>query len=96
MKRTLQIVGRECLLYTEGEQRPLPMGRLLGESLRGLSARLQVSLRPVHEAVYEPCEAEVLPYVRNGDSVRSRHGEPPVVANYFFHEEIVVSFGGER
>ena len=35
------------------------------------------------------CEAEGLPYVRNDDSVRSRHGEPPVVVNYFFHEEIV-------
>ena len=96
MKRTLQIGGRECLLYTEGEQRPLPMGRLLGESLRGLSARLQVSLRPVYKPVCEPCEAERLPYVRNGDSVRSRHGKPPVVANYFLHEEIILSFGGER
>lgn len=35
------------------------------------------------------CEAEGLPYVRNDDSVRSKHGEPPVVVNYFFHEEIV-------
>jgi len=33
--------------------------------------------------------AEGLPYVRNDDTVRSRHGEPPVVVNYFFHEEIV-------
>ena len=35
------------------------------------------------------CEAEGLPYVRNDDSVCSRNGEPPVVVNYFFHEEIV-------
>ena len=35
------------------------------------------------------CEAEGLPYVRNDDSVRSRYGQPPVVVNYFFHEEIV-------
>ena len=35
------------------------------------------------------CEVEGLPYVRNDDTVRSRHGEPPVVVNYFFHEEIV-------
>lgn len=35
------------------------------------------------------CEAEGLPYVRNDDSVRSKHGESPVVVNYFFHEEIV-------
>ena len=96
MKRKLQIGGRKCLPYAEGEQQPLPVADFLGESLRGLSARLQVSLRPVYKPVYEPCEAERLPYVRNGDSVRSRHGEPPVVANYFFHEEIVVSFGGER
>ncbi len=36
-------------------------------------------------------KAEGLPYVRNDDSVRARHGEPPVVTNYFFHEEIVKS-----
>ena len=36
-------------------------------------------------------EAEGLPYVRNDDSVHSKHGEPPVVVNYFFHEEIISS-----
>ncbi len=34
-------------------------------------------------------KAEGLPYVRNDDSIRSKHGKPPVVVNYFFHEEIV-------
>jgi len=40
-------------------------------------------------ALREFTKAEGLPYVRNDDTVRSRHGEPPVVTNYFFHEEIV-------
>ena len=42
------------------------------------------------------CEAEGLPYVRNDDSRRSRHGEPPVVVNYFFHEEIIPSARKEQ
>ena len=39
---------------------------------------------------------EGLPYVRNDDSVRSKHGEPPVVVNYFFHEEIIPSARKEQ
>ena len=42
------------------------------------------------------CEAERLPYVRNDDSQRARHGEPPVVVNYFFHEEIIPSARKEQ
>ena len=42
------------------------------------------------------CEAEGLPYVRNDDSVRSKHGQPPVVVNYFFHEEIIPSARKEQ
>lgn len=37
------------------------------------------------------CVNEGLTYVRNDDSVRSKHGEPPVVTNYFYHEQIVKS-----
>lgn len=29
-----------------------------------------------------------LPYVRNDDSVKRKFSDPPVVVNYFFHEEI--------
>lgn len=32
--------------------------------------------------------AEGLPYVRNDDSMRRAFSEPPVVVNYFFHEQI--------
>ena len=39
---------------------------------------------------------EGLPYVRNDDSVRSKHGETPVVVNYFFHEEIIPSARKEQ
>jgi len=41
-------------------------------------------------------QREGLPYVRNDDSVRSKHGEPPVVVNYFFHEEIIPSARKEQ
>ena len=34
------------------------------------------------------CADEGLPYLRNDDTQRARHGEPPVVVNYFYHEEI--------
>lgn len=34
---------------------------------------------------------ERLPYVRDDDSRRSDFGEPPIVVNYFFHEEIIPS-----
>ena len=37
------------------------------------------------------CEAENLPYMRNDDSVRAKHGEPPLVVNYFYHETITKS-----
>ena len=37
------------------------------------------------------CADEGLPYIRNDDTVRSKHGEPPVVVNYFYHEQIVKS-----
>lgn len=42
------------------------------------------------------CEAEGQPYVRNDDSQRAKHGEPPVVVNYFFHEEIIPSARKEQ
>ncbi len=42
------------------------------------------------------CAEEGLPYVRNDDSRRSKHGEPPVVVNYFFHEEIIPSARKEQ
>ena len=37
------------------------------------------------------CETNGLRYVRNDDTVRARHGELPVVANYFYHEQIIPS-----
>lgn len=42
------------------------------------------------------CAEEGLPYVRNDDSRRSAHGEPPMVVNYFFHEEIIPSARKEQ
>lgn len=35
--------------------------------------------------------AEGLPYVRNDDSIRQPFTAPPIVVNYFFHEEIIPS-----
>ena len=37
------------------------------------------------------CENNGFRYVRNYDTVRSKHGELPVVCNYFYHETIVKS-----
>lgn len=61
-------------------------------------------LLPLYQAIYqrndraywalldaqlrEFTRAEGLPYVRNDDSMRRAFSEPPVVVNYFFHEQI--------
>ena len=42
------------------------------------------------------CSDEGLSYVRNDDSQRAPHGAPPVVVNYFFHEEIIPSARKEQ
>lgn len=42
------------------------------------------------------CAEKGFLYVRNDDSVRARHGEPPVVVNYFYHEEIIPSARKEQ
>lgn len=47
------------------------------------------------EDVRQWCETHGFRYVRNDDTVRSRHGELPVVANYFYHEEIRKSGNGK-
>lgn len=39
----------------------------------------------------EFCTKKGFPYVRDDDSKRAKFGEPPIVANYFFHEEVVKS-----
>ena len=41
--------------------------------------------------VREYTQAHGFRYVRNDDSIRARHGELPVVCNYFYHETIVKS-----
>lgn len=38
--------------------------------------------------IKEFCQAQNLEYVRNNDSVEHNIDEPPVVVNYFYHEEI--------
>ena len=42
------------------------------------------------------CAEKGLLYVRNDDTVRAKHGEPPVVVNYFYHEEIIPSARKEQ
>ena len=34
------------------------------------------------------CEGQGMPYLRDDDQHRSAFGEPPVVVNYFYHEEV--------
>jgi len=64
-------------------------------------------LLPLYQAIYQKRErgywavldeemrqftqAEGLPYVRNDDSIKRPFSEPPIVVNYFFHEEIIPS-----
>lgn len=42
----------------------------------------------LNQRIFTLCEKEGLTYVRNDDTRRSPHGQPPVVVNYFFHEEV--------
>ena len=42
------------------------------------------------------CQSQGFTYVRNNDNVRAPHGEPPVVVNYFYHEEIIPSARKEQ
>ena len=37
------------------------------------------------------CEEEGLLYVRDDDSIKRPFDAPPIVVNYFFHEEIIPS-----
>lgn len=72
------------------------------EQLQGTGIRLSIStksdliLRDLDAQVRRFCSANGLTYVRNDDTVRARHGEPPVVVNYFYHEEIVPSARKEQ
>jgi DNA repair photolyase len=43
------------------------------------------------ETLREYTAAHDFRYVRNDDTVRSKHGELPIVCNYFYHETIVKS-----
>ena len=51
---------------------------------RGYWAQLDDEMR-------EFTAAEGLPYVRDDDSICRPFSEPPLVVNYFFHEEITPS-----
>ncbi len=42
------------------------------------------------------CSVTGFRYVRNDDTVRARHGELPVVTNYFYHEQIIPSARKEQ
>lgn len=38
--------------------------------------------------IREYAKANNMPYVRDDDTKRSKHGEPPTIVNFFYHEEI--------
>ncbi len=42
------------------------------------------------------CLKEGLPYVRDDDSIKRPFNDPPIVVNYFFHEEIIPSAKKKR
>lgn len=70
----------------------------------GYIAQKYPDLTPLYTAIYnkndrtywseldtemrEFCKAEGLPYVRDDDSIKRPFNEPPIVVNYFFHEEV--------
>ena len=45
----------------------------------------------LNEELRSYCENNGFRYVRNDDTIRAKHGELPVVCNYFYHETIVKS-----
>lgn len=75
--------------------------------IMGLIAEQYPALLPLYQAIYEKKDRsywhgldeemrvftakEGLPYVRDDDSMRRPFPAPPVVVNYFFHEEIIPS-----
>ena len=77
------------------------------KNILGYIAARFPSLMPIYEAIYVRGDrgywaaldgeirtfaaAEGLPYVRDDDSIRRPFAAPPLVVNYFFHEEIIPS-----
>ena len=69
-------------------------------------------LTPLYDAIYnkkdrgywmgldaqmrEFCREEGLPYIRDDDSIKRPFDAPPIVVNYFFHEEIIPSAKKKR
>lgn len=45
----------------------------------------------LNEEIRAYCERTGLPYVRDDDSVKRPFDEPPIVVNYFYHEELTKS-----
>lgn len=43
------------------------------------------------EQMRQFCQEEGLLYVRDDDSIKHPFNDPPIVVNYFFHEEIIPS-----
>lgn len=52
------------------------------------SKRSRAYWTELDEKVREYTDREGMPYLRDSDQHRSDFGEPPVVVNYFFHEEV--------
>ena len=52
------------------------------------SKRSRAYWTELDEKVREYTAREGMPYLRDSDQHRSDFGEPPVVVNYFFHEEV--------
>lgn len=52
------------------------------------SKRSRAYWTELDEKVREYTAREGMPYLRDSDQYRSDFGEPPVVVNYFFHEEV--------
>lgn len=42
------------------------------------------------------CQEEGLLYVQDDDSIKRPFNDPPIVVNYFFHEEIILGQNAEE
>ena len=44
--------------------------------------------KQLDEEIREYCANKGLRYYRNDDTKHAKHGEDPIVVNYFYHEEV--------
>ncbi len=49
---------------------------------------IPIERKNLNKEIAEFCKEKTLEYLRNDDSAKRGVNEPPIVVNYFYHEEI--------